>query len=227
MRFSGRCAETDVDKKKHSVEEILERLIARGLLEFPLTDQTVAALESVIPEEKLTADQESLLYRAARAAHQDALIARARSVVPMADCTFGQLIKRLRAEINLHTEIADRIGISFATLRSVEDDVTNPIELPVAKLCGFMKTFSVTLTEFVRTAQQSLLLFDSRQGAHGALARSPLTAGDSARGQIAQEALDKLLVSANRGRSAPVVDSKLIDALKNQLEAEGRADLLK
>jgi transcriptional regulator with XRE-family HTH domain len=217
-----------VSERKDRLDEILEELAKRGLVEFPVTDEFVAAFERSIPSEKLSDEDIFTLYRAARIAYQDSVLKEIRKSLRPGTYTLGQYMKLLRERTRLSpTEIAERIGVPVQTLKTLEENTENPTLLPVRLLCNLIEFFSLTTSEFVSAVERFLALLAARGQAAQVQARSAAAPGTRNRGALTSEALDMLLTKAGASTPTPPVDPRLIEEITQELRARGRTDLLK
>ena len=216
-----------MDEWKDNLDIVLEELAKRGLVEFPVTEEFVAAFERSVPGEKLSDEEVFILYKAARSAYQDSVVKKARESLPGEGCTLGQYVKLIREKTNLSlTEIADRIGVPFATLKRLEENTESPTRIPVPKLCNLMELFRLRLSELVSAVERSLALFLAREKAAQAQARSTAQPGSRDRGAITTEALDMLLTKASARGRVVRIEPGLVEEITQELRARGREDLL-
>jgi transcriptional regulator with XRE-family HTH domain len=215
--------------EKDNLDKVLEELAKRGLVDFPVTEEFVTAFEQSVPGEKLSDEEIALLYKVARSAYQDSVIAKVRESLPVGGYTLGQYVRLIREKTKLSlTEISDRTDMPFTTLKQLEENSESPEKIPVPKLCNLMELFRLGLSELVSMVERSLGLLLARGKTAQAQARSMAPPGSRDRGAVTSEALDMLLIKANTGGSGAVrVEQKLIEEITRELQGRGRQDLLK
>lgn len=217
-----------MDEQRDKLDKMLEKLAKRGLVEFPVTEEFVAAFERSVPSEKLSDEEIYVLYRAARSAYQDSVIKKVRDSLPVGGYTLGQYLRLVREKTKLSlTEIADRIGVPFAILKTLEENAESPIKIPVPKLCNLMEIFRLQLSELVSAVERSVALFLARESAAQAQARSAAPPGSRDRQTVTSEALDMLLTKASMPGGTVRMDPGLIQEITGELRTRGREDLLK
>lgn len=216
-----------MEKDRDRLDKILEDLTRRGLVRFPITEEFVEVFERSGLTEKLDDKEIFELYEAARAAFVSEAIQQARATLPRNGYSVADLVRRVLTDSKItDTELALRLGVDLAVLRSVRENTFDPTRLPVSALVNLMELAAVKLSELVAVLQNSLRLLAGRARITGVYARSDAASGSSERSAALGQAVDALLAKTNQGSAESKVDLKLIETVREEARKRGRDDLL-
>lgn len=218
-----------MERARGDLEKALVELARRGLLELPVTDELVAAFETHEKPEDLSQEEFRKLYNRVRETWQDLALEKARQELVQQAVPFGTLVQMVRTNAGLNvTEMAARLKKEAVFLERLEANLINPLEIPPKTLCDVMEAFRLTVSELVRSTQESLILFSESKGSIRAMARSPLEPGTKDRGESIAQAVSALFIekAKREGKALPPIDAQFQDLIRQELGARGRTDLL-
>jgi hypothetical protein len=216
-----------VEQDKDRLDGILEDLARRGLIEFPITDEFVAAFEHAGLSEKLDDAEVYELYKVVRSTYLAEALRAATASLPRDPQTLGDILRHALAKTKVtDTELAEHLGIDLKVLRNVESNDYDPTRLPVPSLVNVMEMCLLQLGALVAALQNSLRVMAERARLTGVYARSDTKPGSRERGALVGQAIDALLSKANKGSDGPKIAADLVAAIRQEVVGRGREDLL-
>lgn len=216
-----------MEKDKDRLDRILEDLARRGLVEFPVTEEFVAAFERAGLGEKLEDAEVYELYRVARNAYLTESLRAAKASLPQGPHTLGDILRHVLVKTKVtDTELAEHLGIDLKVLRAIETNDHDPTRLPVPSLVSVMEICLLHLGDLVAALQHSLQVMAERARVTGVYARSDTKPGSRERGALLGQAVDALLSKANKVSEVPAVPADLVAAIKQEAVSRGLEDLL-